>query len=148
MKWLREPPGFAPSSEEEMKTYNAGVDAVCRIRCMPHQSMAQLNESANGDECGGCVAAERDDLRTELAAAQARVKELESQLHARAVAIVGEIGKERAVVAVSDYQQRVLELVRKKAWHDEGCLLRTHNGACDCSKGEMLRELEKEIESL
>jgi len=184
MKWLREPPGFAPSSEEEMKTYNAGVDAVCRIRCMPHQSVQQLNETANGDECGACIAevkestissvisiiggvvegmptsrvnflqrlrelitaeAERDTARTErdeaqaqvvywkqesddafkrerglaaeLAAAQARIKELDDE---RETDLIGRLGNQVAdaldqCTRLHERHAAVLELVRKKA---------------------------------
>lgn len=46
-----------------------GIKSVIAIRCTRHTSTPPQNASEhNGGECGGCIAAERDALRTELEA--------------------------------------------------------------------------------
>lgn len=55
--------------------FNRGVCSVLRIRCAKHFAIQQQNENEHlGAECGGCIAEERDTLRTRLAAVEKKLE--------------------------------------------------------------------------
>lgn len=47
--------------------FSDGVGSVITIRCSKHYSVPQQNKTEHsGGECGGCIAAERDEFRIAL----------------------------------------------------------------------------------
>lgn len=65
---------------ETCPCFEAGLASVLSIRCREHYAIPQQNKAEHqGAECGGCIAAERDALRTRLAEADERIKVLEDR---------------------------------------------------------------------
>jgi len=71
-----------PSEQDET------IASVIFIRCLKHLTIPQQNKNEHsGGECGGCIAEERDQLKTELETVRSTVTRLESENKALLIAL-------------------------------------------------------------